>query len=86
MGKCSHTDFTKCEILCGGKRYHKYLEIRNNEFWCYDKRLINAANIEEIIIKDNVIHQTDAFPPIEGNELELESVMVVDMDNNRRIK
>lgn len=31
-----------------GKRYHKYLEIRNNEFWCYDKRLINAANIEEM--------------------------------------
>lgn len=58
-----------------GKCYHNCLEIRNNEFWCFDKRLIKARGIKTIIFEDNVIHPTDTFPAIPGEAFELENVV-----------
>lgn len=58
-----------------GRRYHKYLELINNEFWCFDDRIINAKHVEKIIFKDNIIHKTQAFPPIEGESFVLEEVL-----------
>lgn len=58
-----------------GKRYHKYLEIRDNDFYCFDDRLIAAENIEEIRMVGNRIHKTDTFPPIPGEKYELKGVL-----------
>lgn len=58
-----------------GKRYHKYLEIRDNDFYCFDDRLIAAENIEEIRMVGNRIHRTETFPPIEGEKYKLQGVL-----------
>ncbi|NCB94084.1 MAG: hypothetical protein EOM40_16215 [Clostridia bacterium] len=69
-----------------GKRYHKYLELRGNEFWCFDDRLVSAVNIEKIVIKDNIIHESHTYEPIPGKETEFEKVLFVEMKDNRRVK
>lgn len=58
-----------------GRRYHKYLEIRDNDFYCFDERLIAAENIEEIKMTGNRVHRTAAFPPIAGERYRLRGVM-----------
>lgn len=58
-----------------GKRYHKYLEVKNNEFWCFDDRIMNARHIEKIVFKDNIIHKTETFPPLSGENFVLEEVL-----------
>lgn len=63
-----------------GVRYHKYLEITNNEFMCFDERLVYARHIEKIVFKGNVIHRTTAFPPLAGVGIELEEVLELDRD------
>ncbi len=58
-----------------GQRYHKYLELRDNEFYCFDDRILWAQNIEEIHMSGNKIFQTDTFPPMEGERFYLDSVL-----------
>lgn len=60
-----------------GVRYHKYLEIRDNDFYCFDDRLVSAQNIEEICMYGNRIHKTDSFEPIPGEKMKLEGVLRV---------
>lgn len=58
-----------------GIRYHKYLEIRDNDFYCFDDRLIWARNIEEIQMIGNRIHKTESFPSIQGEKYHLDGVL-----------
>lgn len=58
-----------------GQRYHKYLELRDNEFYCFDDRILWAQNIEEIHMSGNKIFQTDTFPPMEGERFYLDGVL-----------
>ena len=60
-----------------GVRYHKYLEIRDNDFYCFDDRLVSAQNIEEICMYGNRLHKTDSFEPIPGEKMKLEGVLRV---------
>lgn len=60
-----------------GVRYHKYLEIRDNDFYCFDERLVSARNIEEICMYGNRIYKTDSFQPIPGEKMKLEGVLRV---------
>ena len=48
-----------------GQRYHKYLELRDNEFYCFDDRILWAQNIEEIHMSGNKIFMKDTLPPME---------------------
>ena len=65
-----------------GVRYHKCLEIKNNQFYCFDERLIKAINIERIEFTNNTITRTKEYPPIEGERFSLDKVLeFVEKDN-----
>lgn len=61
-------------------RYHKYLELSNNTFICFDDRLVNATNLERLVIKGNQIIRSHTFPPVAGKPLELTGVLEVESD------
>lgn len=58
-----------------GKRYHQCLEIKNNIFRCFDKRLVWASNLQTLIFEQNVIEKTETFPEILGNAFELDGIL-----------
>lgn len=58
-----------------GRRYHKYLELKENDFYCFDDRLIAAENIEEIRLWGNRVHRTDTFLPVPGEKYVLKGVI-----------
>lgn len=58
-----------------GKRYHQCLEIKNNIFRCFDKRLVWASNLQTLIFEQNVIEKTETFPEISGNAFELDGIL-----------
>ncbi|MFQ9695280.1 MAG: hypothetical protein ACLRY5_00275 [Zhenhengia sp.] len=36
---------------------------------------MNARHIEKIVFKDNIIHKTETFPPLSGENFVLEEVL-----------
>lgn len=68
------------EVWEEDRRYHQCLEIKNNTFRCFDKRLVNAMNLKTLIFEQNKTEKTETFPEIPGEALELNGVMEVKAD------
>lgn len=68
------------KILEDGKRYHQCLEIRDNIFRCFDKRLVWASNLKTLIFKNNMIKKTNTFPGIPGESFKLNDVLEFQTD------
>lgn len=66
-----------------GKRYHQYLEIKDNLFRCFDERLVWASNLKKLVFRGNTKEHTETFPPILGKEFQLNGVLEFQTDHIR---
>ncbi len=51
--------------------YHGRLELLQNEFYCFDERVLYARHIGDILLVDNLYYDTAAYPKREGKRFDI---------------
>lgn len=64
------------------RRYHRLLQVVDNEFTCIDERLVFARNLEKLVFTGNKITRSQAYPAIGDTAFMLEGVnqFITDME------
>ena len=59
------------KVRHGEGYYHGRIVLENNHFSCFDRRMVWAREVEELCLTDNQFTPTEAYPPTEGECLDL---------------
>lgn len=54
-----------------GRFFHGRLLLEENEFFCFDERLLCLRQVEKICMRNNRFISTDAYPPKEGGRFDI---------------
>jgi predicted RNA-binding protein YlqC (UPF0109 family) len=59
----------------GKVRYHKHIIIEQNQFECFDERLLYAKHVEKLEWKENIVIHSKMFPPLGKEKFLLDEVV-----------